>query len=678
MGSNRLGMGFEKTKYSVLERVFDPEDLKKLSMHEKNRLADEIRSFLLERVSRTGGHLSSNLGVVELSIALHSVLGAEDELVWDVGHQSYVHKILTGRREDFHTLRQTGGISGFPKRKESKYDHFDTGHSSTSLSAALGIAIAKRRNFQNGMVVAVIGDGALTGGMAYEALNHLGHGKENVKIILNDNQMSISRNVGGMVHSLRASSGYTKIKKGAKGFLEQIPVIGKTLSSALKAVKRAFRTFFVGDGQIFEELGIKYLGKVDGHHIETLETALHRLFRYDGPAILHVCTQKGRGYAFAERDPATYHGVGRFDPESGVPLSGKRDFSAAFGAKLVSMAKAHPEIVAISAAMIDGTGLKPFASEFPDRVFDVGIAEQHAVTLAAGMGLHGLKPFVAIYSTFLQRAYDQILHDVCIQRVPVVFCIDRAGVVGADGETHQGIFDISYLSSIPGMTIYSVSDYRQLEEAMELAYAADGPVAVRYPRGEEVTADSEAYHCERIAGEPAGKTKESRVAEKDDASLGVCGHVAEKDDGVLDVSGENAESVCMSGVSKSGRSSCVVFTTGRALRVALEVQRLLKARYAVTIPVCNVIRIHPISEDIARRISDSDFVITIEDHVVRGGFGDSVQQHLKRGSRIRKYGFDRFIPHGNVDDLYEKYGLSALKIAEETASALGLSEGICA
>ncbi len=613
----------------VLNRVDSPRDLSALSADEKERLADEIRSELLRTVSSTGGHLASNLGVVELTIALYSVFSDNANIVWDVGHQSYVHKMLTGRKNEMNTIRTTGGLSGFPKRAESKYDCFDTGHSSTSVSAAIGFAAANRMlGDSKYTTIAVIGDGALTGGMAYEALNHLGHTKENVKIIFNDNEMSISKNVGGFINSLRASTGYTKIKKSAKNILAGIPLIGVPLSRGISSVKKAFRTFFIGSGQMFEEFGIKYLGRVDGHNISKLERAFEKLRDYEGPAVLHVRTVKGKGYAPAEREPALYHGVGRFDPLVGVvkPQSEIRDFSSAFGMKLSDMASERGNIVAISAAMIDGTGLAPFEKKFPGRIFDVGIAEQHAVTLAAGMALGGLKPFVAIYSTFLQRAYDQVLHDVCIQRAPVVLCIDRAGLVGADGETHQGIFDISYLSHIPGILIYSVATYEQLYDAMEAAYAADVPVAIRYPRGPEIALRC---ICEKI-GRPLDKPVITR---------------------------------------RTAHRSAII-TTGRAAAVADKAADILSSRHHIDIEVLCIVQIQPFSDSVSKYIADLDRIFTIEDHIIKGGFGDLVESASARGAVVKKNGFDNFVTHGNVEDLYELYGLSADKIAAEIASIL--------
>ncbi len=618
----------------LLEKIQKPSDLSALTLSEKECLAEEIRDFLVESLSKTGGHLAPNLGVVELTIALHSVFQENSKIVWDVGHQSYVHKLLTGRMDRMNTLRKLDGMSGFPKRSESPYDCFDTGHSSTSISAAVGFAIAERMCSTDEVrdVYAVIGDGALTGGMAYEAINHLGNTGENVKIILNDNEMSISRNVGGLVDALRGSKGYSNFKKGTKGVLFHVPLIGKPIASALKAIKRAFRSFFVGKGQIFEDMGIKYLGEVDGHSIAQLERALLRLKNYDGAAALHVHTVKGKGYHPAEENPSLYHGVGAFDPTIGVQTGEKEKFSSVFGKTLTAIAAEDERVVAISAAMIDGTGLAVFEKTYPHRIFDVGIAEQHAVTMAAAMALGGLKPFVAIYSTFLQRAYDQIVHDVCLQNAPVVFCIDRAGVVGADGETHQGIFDISYLSSIPNLNLYSVSTYAQLQSVLKVAATATSPVAIRYPRGGEV---------EQV-------TKLTTVVDSDD---------------VLDCTGLSL----IGSISSKQYKKVAIFSTGRAVKVARAVS---EEYFEGKIPVYEVVKIKPLSEKVKTLIQEQDYLFTIEDHIITGGFGSLVEAEKKPNTRQVKFGFDDFVPHGTQDELYERYGLNAEHIAETIRSTL--------
>lgn len=644
--NNDIGRaGLEQGKeYALLRSVDSPEKLRTLSRDQKEQLAREVRSFLIESVSRTGGHLASNLGAVELTIAVHSVFDSDNEIVWDVGHQSYVHKMLTGRLSEMKDLRQRGGISGFPKRKESAYDAFDTGHSSTSISAAVGIAAAKKLRGKKGSVLVIIGDGALTGGMAYEALNHLGNSKDDVKIVLNDNQMSISENVGGIVNSLRASAGYSRIKKSARSFLDSIPLIGKPIKRGIRAIKRAFRTFFIGGGQVFEELGIKYLGGVDGHDIKKLERALSKLREYEGPALLHVYTIKGKGYEPAEKNPELYHGVGTFDAEKGVEIRPEqldcklaedmppKNFSDAFGKKLTELASEHDNVVAITAAMLDGTGLKCFAERFPQRTFDVGIAEQHAVTLSAGMALNGLKPYVAIYSTFLQRAYDQVLHDVCLQNAGVVFCIDRAGLVGADGETHQGIFDISFLSPIPGITIFSVANYDQLRRAMELSYKIRGPVAIRYPRGGEVLRPNNGGA--RVIDELPGEA--IKIHDRADYKM---------------------------------PKNAAIIATCRALEPAIRASAMLKEKYGVELPVYNISQIHPLSESVLEMLGGLDIAFTVEDHILTGGFGDLVED-AGRASKVVKFGLSSFVPHGSVDELYEDFGLSASQICEEMASYL--------
>lgn len=621
-----------------------PDSLKSLCIEEKEALAQAIREFLMTSVSSTGGHLASNLGVVELTIALHSVLTEQSRIVWDVGHQCYVHKILTGRADAFSTLRKLDGLSGFPKRKESEYDCFDTGHSTTSISAAIGMAVAKRMQDDHSATFVVIGDGALTGGMAYEALNHLGASKENVKIILNDNQMSISKNVGGVVNALRASRGYNKFKKTARSLFEKIPVVGGGLNGWIRSAKKAIRSFFVGDGQLFEELGIKYLGKVDGHSISALQKAIRRLEEYEGPALLHVYTVKGKGYPPAELEPSKYHGVGTFDPEIGVTDSGKVDFSSVFGNQLLSIAERRDDVVAISAAMIDGTGLGEFAERYPGRIFDVGIAEQHAVTFAAGLAVNGLKPYVAIYSTFLQRAYDQVVHDICLQNLPAVFCVDRAGVVGADGETHQGIFDISYLGSVPNLTLISVSNYKELREAMEYAADYDGPIAIRYPRGSEVAPIKGVFYedfCVQDRNDQEDQSHTDRDRNDTDRT--------DTDDASMD--------------TKDAGGKIGIFTTGRAVKVASEVRRILNERFGIDIPVYSIVRIKPFTLGVTRLIQRTDAVFTIEDHIVNGGFGDLVRNELKAGAVFEKFGFRDFVPHGSQDELYERYGLCAEEIA---------------
>ena len=470
-----------------LDRINEANDIKKIEPEAYDALASEIRSFIIESVSEHGGHLASNLGVVELTMALHLCMDfPNDKLIWDVGHQAYTHKLLTGRKEDFSGLRTFGGMSGFPKHKESPCDAFDTGHSSTSISAALGYARARDLKGEDRTVVAVIGDGSLTGGMAYEALNNVSHLKSNMIIVLNDNKMSISENVGGLskhLTALRTRESYMDFKMDVEKKLKQIPHVGDSVARSVKKSKDSIRQLFVKGG-FFEDFGIKYIGPIDGHDIKEMVRVLNALKRLNEPVVMHVVTQKGRGYVPAEQNPSAFHGVGSFDIATGESLASKSlTYTSVFSKTICRLGKAHPDVVTICAAMPDGTGLTAFKKHFPGRFFDVGIAEQHAVTFAAGLAAGGMHPFVAVYSSFLQRAYDQIIHDVCIQNLPVVFCVDRAGLVGADGETHQGIFDLSYLSMIPNMTVCAPKNKYELYDMLYFAYQYHGPIAIRYPRG---------------------------------------------------------------------------------------------------------------------------------------------------------------------------------------------------
>ena len=475
----------------MLEKINSPEDLKKLNIEEKNKLAQEIREYVLQVVSENGGHLASNLGVVELTLALHSVFNMpKDKIIWDVGHQSYVHKIITGRREEFKTIRKLDGLSGFPKINESEYDDFDTGHSSTSISAALGMARARDLKGDNNQVIAIIGDGALTGGMALEALNDAGYSQTKMMVILNDNEMSISKNVGGLnlfLSKLRTKKLYKKSNISAKKVLNNVPAIGKPIVKVIQRIKRSIKQLVIPK-MFFEDIGFTYLGPVDGHNIEQLENILKLSKQVEGPVLIHVLTKKGKGYKIAEENPDRFHATSPFDIETGKTKKEKKsDYSKVFGEKLVNLAKNNEKIVAITASMKDGTGLTKFAKEFPERFFDIGIAEQHAVTMAAGMAKEGMIPFVPIYSSFYQRAYDQVIHDVAIQNLPVIMCIDRAGLVGQDGETHQGLLDMAFFRLVPNLTIMAPKDFKELEEMMEFAITLKRPVVIRYPRGGEDT-----------------------------------------------------------------------------------------------------------------------------------------------------------------------------------------------
>jgi len=473
----------------MLEKVNDTKDLKKLTIKEKEELAEDIRKYIIEIVSKNGGHLASNLGVVELTLALESVFDVnKDKIVWDVGHQTYVHKILNGRKEEIKNIRKLNGIAGFPKTKESETDCFNTGHSSTSVSAAMGMAKARDIKHENNSVIAVIGDGALTGGMALEALNHIGSSKTNVIVVLNDNEMSISKNIGGinmLLTKLRARKLYTVSNKSGKKILEKIPVVGNFIIKIVRRAKKGIKQLIIPK-MFFEDIGFKYLGPIDGHNIEDMELIFKRAKELDEPVLIHVLTKKGKGYKPAEDEPDKFHATSPFDIETGKAKKQKsKDYSKAFGEKLVELAKNNKKIVAITAAMKDGTGLAEFANEYPDRFFDVGIAEQHALTFAAGLAIEGMIPFVPIYSSFYQRAYDQVIHDICMQNLPVVMCVDRAGIVGADGETHQGILDLSFFKVIPNLTIMAPKDFQELQSMMEFAVELNKPVVIRYPRGGE-------------------------------------------------------------------------------------------------------------------------------------------------------------------------------------------------
>ena len=473
----------------MLEKVNDTKYLKKLTIKEKEELAEELRKYIIEIVSKNGGHLASNLGVVELTLALESVFDVnKDKIVWDVGHQTYVHKILNGRKEEIKNIRKLNGIAGFPKTKESETDCFNTGHSSTSVSAAMGMAKARDIKHENNSVIAVIGDGALTGGMALEALNHIGSSKTNVIVVLNDNEMSISKNIGGinmLLTKLRARKLYTVSNKSGKKILEKIPVVGNFIIKIVRKAKKGIKQLIIPK-MFFEDIGFKYLGPIDGHNIEDMELIFKRAKELDEPVLIHVLTKKGKGYKPAEDEPDKFHATSPFDIETGKAKKQKsKDYSKAFGEKLVELAKNNEKIVAITAAMKDGTGLTEFANEYPDRFFDVGIAEQHALTFAAGLAIEGMIPFVPIYSSFYQRAYDQVIHDICMQNLPVVMCVDRAGIVGADGETHQGILDLSFFKVIPNLTIMAPKDFQELQSMMEFAVELNKPVVIRYPRGGE-------------------------------------------------------------------------------------------------------------------------------------------------------------------------------------------------
>ncbi|MBR5229025.1 MAG: 1-deoxy-D-xylulose-5-phosphate synthase [Firmicutes bacterium] len=609
-----------------IEQGIYPSDIKDLNIEELQKLAHKIRKKLIVSVSETGGHLASNLGVVELTLALHKVFDApKDKIIWDVGHQSYVHKLITGRGDRFGTLRQMDGISGFPKREESPYDTFDTGHSSNSISAALGMVAARDLRGENNSVIAVIGDGSFTGGMVYEAMNNAGVMDTGLIIILNDNEMSISKNEGSMSQSLRkmrTSEKYNRIKKSLKEKLNKTPS-GSKLYNGLHTLRDVVKYMTV-PGTFFEELGIRYFGPVDGHNLEELIDVLSQVKQLNRPVVVHCVTKKGKGYKPAERRPDKYHGVSEFDPRKGIQASSdkKLSYSDVFGNTLCRLAEKDKSIVAISAAMISGTGLSGFAEKYPDRMFDVGIAEEHAVTFAAGLAASGMKPVVAVYSTFLQRAYDQILIDVCMQGLPVIFAIDRAGVVGADGETHHGVFDISYLSHMPGLTVLAPSDETELEKAIEYAMTLNGPCAIRYPRG--------------TALKSAERTSAWRPAPY---------------------------------VFRAGKDIMLV-GVGKMTDNCLKAADILK-KQGINAGVIDARKIRPLTEedkDVYRRSSFSGRLLVVEDNVCTGGFGNIIESIFAADPKVKVYKMgwpDEFIAHGTQKQLEALWGLDPSGIADK-------------
>ena len=610
-----------------LEQINQVNDIKKLDKNEWNALAQEIREFLIEKISVTGGHLASNLGVVELTMAMHLAFGfPQDKVVWDVGHQSYTHKLLTGRKAGFDELRKYGGMSGFPKRKESDCDCFDTGHSSTSISAGIGLVKARDLLGGNYSVISVIGDGALTGGMAFEALNNASQLKSNFIIVLNDNQMSIAENVGGIsqyLNGLRSAEGYNNFKEGLQNTLEKIPVYGEGLVRQLKKTKSGLKQLVI-PGMFFENMGITYLGPVDGHNMDQLIRAFNDAKKIRHAVLLHVCTKKGKGYAPAERHPSRFHGAEPFEIETGLPKHKrtKANYTDIFSTVMRKLGDRDDKVVAITAAMPDGTGLKRFRNMFPDRFFDVGIAEQHAVTFAAGLAAGGLKPVVAVYSSFLQRAYDQILHDVCIQNLHVVFAIDRAGLVGSDGETHQGIFDLSYLSSIPNMTVMAPKNKWELSDMLKFAVDYDGPIALRYPRGE-------AYDGLQEFRAPVEYGRSEMIYEEADIAL---------------------------------------LAVGSMVKMAEKVRDVLKETgYSCTL--INVRFVKPIDEELLEDLAKNHrLAVTMEENVRNGGFGDHVLEYVSdRELPLQVLNValpDEYVEHGNVDLLYKEVGLDPELIAK--------------
>ena len=612
----------------ALEKIQKANDIKELTEEELKELSDEIRRFLIEKISVTGGHLASNLGVVELTMALHKVLHfPEDKLIWDVGHQSYTHKLLTGRKEGFDDLRKYGGMSGFPKRKESKCDAFDTGHSSTSISAGLGYVAARELQQEHYNVVSVIGDGSMTGGMAYEALNNASRLKSNFIIVLNDNTMSISKNVGGIsnyLNGLRTTQVYSDLKRGVEDTIKRIPGRGERIVHQVKKTKSGIKQLFV-PGMFFEDMGITYLGPVDGHDLKTLTKTLNEAKRVNHAVLVHVVTKKGKGYLPAETNPSKFHGTGPFDVTTGETIggSGKDSYTDIFSKVLADIGKKDEKVVAITAAMADGTGLSRFAKLFPERFFDVGIAEEHAMTFAAGLAAGGMKPVFAVYSSFLQRAFDQTIHDVCLQNLPVVIAVDRAGLVGSDGETHQGVFDLSFLSTIPNLSILSPKNRWEMADMVRFAVSFQYPVALRYPRGE-------AYEGLKEFRAPIEYGKSELLYEESKIAVMFVGH--------------------MSFLAEQVRED---------LKAAGYQCSLINARF-----------VKPLDTEMIRKISENHkLLVTIEENVLTGGFGEQVEDFVMREGiplKVRTIGIsDDYVEHGNVDVLRKEVGLDRESIVKK-------------
>ena len=608
----------------MLEQINSPEDVKKLTLKEKQELAKEIRKYIIEVVSENGGHLASNLGVVELTIALHSVFNVpEDKIIWDVGHQSYVHKIITGRREQLKTLRKFNGIAGFPKTKESEADCFNTGHSSTSISAALGMARARDLQGKDNSVIAVIGDGALTGGMALEALNDAGFSKSKMTVILNDNEMSISPNVGGLnkfLGKLRTKRLYTRTNNLIKKQISAIPIIGKPIVKIIQKIKRAIKQMVI-QRMFFEDIGFTYFGPVDGHNIEKLESVLTMSKQVNGPVLIHVLTTKGKGYEIAEKNPDKFHATSPFNIETGEPNKVKnKDYSKVFGDKLVELAKSNEKIVAVTASMKDGTGLTRFSQEFPYRFFDIGIAEQHAITMAAGMAKEGMIPVVPIYSSFYQRAYDQVIHDVAIQKLPVIMCVDRAGIVGADGETHQGTLDMSFFRLVPNLTIMAPKDFKELEDMLEFAVNLKKPVVIRYPRGGEDSSIQFDIH-------DSIKQGKAEILQK----------------------GEDI----------------TIIAIGKMVAKAMKMAEKLTNAEKKSVEVINARFLKPLDEKtIKSSIEKTKNVITIEDGTIINGLATAVKELIIDNNlnniNITSYAYpDEFITHGSVEELEKMHLFSS-------------------
>ena len=630
-----MGSDIKEIKNQMLEllkTIHSPEDVKNLSIDELDLLAKDIRIFLIQSLSQTGGHLASNLGVVELTIALHYVFDSpKDKFVWDVGHQSYVHKILTGRRASFKHLRQLDGMSGFPKRNESIHDVFETGHSSTSISAALGMAKARDLKGEDNQVVAIIGDGALTGGMAFEALNNAGRANSHLIVILNDNEMSISKNVGGIgkyLNKLRSSKDYLKVKEDVEDVLHKVPLVGEHMVRTIKKTKESVKSFVI-ENTLFEQLGFTYLGPVDGNNTLELIEILKNAKEMKGPILIHVKTKKGKGYTPAEERPSEFHGVSPFNISTGQSNSKSENitFSDAFGKSVLFAADSNEKVVAITAAMPEGTGLREFAKAYPRRFFDVGIAEEHALTFAAGMAVEGYEPVVAIYSSFLQRAYDQILHDVCLQNLHVILGVDRAGLVGEDGPTHHGLYDMAFLSSMPNMTVLSPKMPEEMEYALEYAFLHKGPIAIRYPRG-TTNVDSEYINDYKSL-----KFK----------------------------------------TLKNGNNMAIL-AVGRMVETALEVNKRLSA-LGYEVAVIEAPCVCPIDIEGIRNLAERyHYLFTLEDGIIQGGFGEKIFANLalmEANIKGKCFGHTSgIIPHGKVKDLFEREQLDANSITNELLTIL--------
>ncbi len=620
----------------ILEELEDSRDIKDLNNEELKELAEEIREFLMDKVSQTGGHLASNLGVVELTIALYCAFDLpKDKIIWDVGHQSYTHKILSGRRDQFDALRQYGGMSGFPKRRESPYDVFDTGHSSTSISAGVGMVRGRDLLGEDYAVISVIGDGALTGGMAYEALNDAATLKSNFIIVLNDNNMSIEENVGGIsryLNGLRSGEHYNNLKKHVSNCLGSIPIVGDRLVHKISQTKNSIKQLII-PGMLFENMGVTYLGPIDGYDIKAMVKIFKEARKLDHAVLVHVITRKGKGYPPAEKQPERYHSVEPFDVATGEPLAKKEhpSYTDVFSREMCRLAERNPDLVAVTAAMPEGTGLKAFEKRYPDRFFDVGIAEEHAVTSAAGMAAAGLKPVVAVYSSFLQRGFDQILHDVCIQNLPVVFAVDRAGLVGADGETHQGIFDLSYLSSIPNMTVLAPKNLWELQQDLDFAVESfNGPIAIRYPRGEAYRGLKN-YRSPIVYGKGEIIMQGSRVA---------------------------------------------LLAVGSMVSTALHVRQNLE-KDGIECTLANGRFIKPIDLELVDSLAAGhELVVTMEENVLQGGFGLAVTAYIHEyypGTKVLNIALpDTYIEHGNVSLLKENIGMDSQNAADRIRECLGI------